>query len=150
MSKSCCVILCAGLSSRMGSFKPLLPIKNRPAIAHLISSLREGGVDHIVVVTGFRAEEVINACKNQGSVTFMHNPDFASTGMLESAKIGFSAIGNEYSRILFTPADVPLTPASIVRELLNQDSDLVYPSCDYKKGHPVFGCPFYYHLANSL
>ncbi len=137
MSKSCCIILAAGLSSRMGSFKPLLPIHGRPAIVHLISTMQSAGVGHCIVVTGHRAEELTASCSGLKAVSFVHNPDYSSTGMLESARIGFRAIPGDCSRILLTPADIPLIPASVVRELLSADAPLIYPSYHNRKGHPV-------------
>ena len=135
--KSCCVILAAGLSSRMGRFKPLLPIEGRPAIVHLIHTLQSAGVDECIIVTGHRAEEIEQACHSVKKVSFVHNPDYATTGMFESAKIGFGAVASDCTRVLFTPADIPLIPKEIVKTLLANNEPLIYPSYQYHKGHPV-------------
>ncbi|MCR5666683.1 MAG: nucleotidyltransferase family protein [Eubacterium sp.] len=135
--KSCCIIIAAGLSSRMKNFKPLLPIHNQPAIVHLVHSMQKAGVDHVIIVTGHRSDELITACFSLDHVSFVHNPNYASSGMIESAKIGFSKVLKEYSRILFTPADIPLIPSSIIKELLHSEAPLIYPSYQFKKGHPV-------------
>ncbi|MBQ9022285.1 MAG: NTP transferase domain-containing protein [Eubacterium sp.] len=44
---------------------------------------------------------------------------------------------DEYSRVLFTPADIPLIPASAIKALLARTEPLVYPGDRIKKGHPV-------------
>ena len=44
MPHVCAVVVAAGLSSRMHTFKPLLPIKNKPAIVHLSDVLLSAGV----------------------------------------------------------------------------------------------------------
>ena len=48
------LILAAGYSSRMGDFKPLLPLNGKPVIAQTISSFHEAGITDIrvVVATG--------------------------------------------------------------------------------------------------
>ncbi len=50
--KSAGLILAAGFSSRMGSFKPLLPIGDVTAIERVIDTLKKAGVHHIICVTG--------------------------------------------------------------------------------------------------
>lgn len=48
----------AGFSSRMGAFKPLLPIHGRPMIAWTLDGLFQAGVKKVVVVTGHHREEL--------------------------------------------------------------------------------------------
>ena len=117
-TKTCCVIMAAGLSSRMGRYKPLLPVSGQPAIVHLVSAMLKGGVGHCIIVTGYRADDLKDACRDLTDISFVHNPDFATTDMFASAKIGFRAVTKEYSRILFTPADIPLIPVSVIRDLI--------------------------------
>ena len=52
------VILAAGLSSRMKAFKPLLPVGESTAVECLASSLRDAGIEDIVVVTGHLRERL--------------------------------------------------------------------------------------------
>ena len=47
------IILAAGLSSRMGRFKPLLPYGGKTVIAQIVSVLKKAGLAEIIVVTGF-------------------------------------------------------------------------------------------------
>ena len=49
------IILAAGLSSRMGAFKPLLEIGGEPALLRLLDSIRAAGLRDIIVVTGHEA-----------------------------------------------------------------------------------------------
>ena len=46
------IILAAGQSARMGAFKPLLPFGSQTVIESILQSLRDGGVQTIVVVVG--------------------------------------------------------------------------------------------------
>ena len=52
------LVLAGGFSSRMGSFKPLLPVGGRAVIDRVIEVLHRGGVTDIRVVTGYRHQEL--------------------------------------------------------------------------------------------
>jgi probable phosphoglycerate mutase len=58
------VILAAGLSVRMGGFKPLLEIGGKPALLRLLDSVRAAGLKTIVVVTGHHREVVEDAVRH--------------------------------------------------------------------------------------
>ena len=56
------IVLAAGLSSRMGLFKPLLTLGGEPLIQRVIDALVEsGGISDVIVVTGYRGEELTAA-----------------------------------------------------------------------------------------
>src|SRR5437867_2188314 len=48
----------AGMSTRVGSNKLLLPFKGKPLIAHAVDTLLASAADEIVVVLGYEAERV--------------------------------------------------------------------------------------------
>ena len=52
------VIAAAGLSRRMGAFKPLMPINGRPMIERSVMSMLSADVEEVVVVLGYRAREI--------------------------------------------------------------------------------------------
>lgn len=57
------VILAAGRGTRMGALtattpKPLLRLRGRPIIEHILLGLAAAGVDEVVVVTGYRGEQI--------------------------------------------------------------------------------------------
>ncbi|MEP7362175.1 MAG: sugar phosphate nucleotidyltransferase [Acidobacteriota bacterium] len=58
-----CVVLAAGRGTRMGSLteelpKPMLPLRGKPMLEHILDRLREAGCEHGLIVTGFRAETI--------------------------------------------------------------------------------------------
>lgn len=130
------VIIAAGLSSRMGDFKPLLPLGDTTVIRKLIRTLQCGGVKKIVVVTGYRGDELMNHI-NDMHVTCVPNDYYAQSQMFDSAKIGFSAIRGLCKKVLFLPVDIPLFDENTVRALLNQNANLICPVWQGKKGHPI-------------
>src|SRR3982750_2752120 len=52
------ILLAAGRSERMGTFKPLLPFGKATVIQSCLNYLRTGGVEDIVVVAGYRADDI--------------------------------------------------------------------------------------------
>ena len=58
MKKTGAVLVAAGLSSRMVAFKPMLPFGNSTVSIHLVTMLKDMGIDPIVVVVGYREEEM--------------------------------------------------------------------------------------------
>ena len=56
MKQTGAVIAAAGLSSRMGEFKPLLPFVKECVGRHLTQMLARTGVNPHVMVTGYRGE----------------------------------------------------------------------------------------------
>lgn len=133
----CAVIVAAGLSSRMKSFKPLLPIHGCPAIVHLLHTLFSSGVSRCIVVTGHRHAEIKQVCSSLDKVTFVHNPNYTDTQMFDSAKLGFAAVPPDCTRVLFTPADVPLIPSEVVTILAERGDPLLFPSYQMRRGHPI-------------
>ena len=52
------LILAAGMSKRMGTFKQLLPLNGKPLVVHAADLFFSAGVSDVYVVTGFRAEDI--------------------------------------------------------------------------------------------
>lgn len=57
------VITAAGMSTRMGALKQTLPLGGKTIIEVVVTHFLNAGVDEIVVVSGFRSEEVREALK---------------------------------------------------------------------------------------
>ncbi|MGI6578741.1 MAG: NTP transferase domain-containing protein [Saccharofermentanales bacterium] len=130
------VITAAGMSSRMGKFKPMLSIGSISVAQRIIATLQQSGVSPIVVVTGYNADELERHLAKSG-VIFLRNENYKNTEMFDSACIGLSYLRKKCNRVLFTPVDIPLFRADTVEELLKKHSDVVYPVCAGLKGHPI-------------
>lgn len=137
------VIVAAGLSSRMGDFKPLLPIGDESMIKRVIHMLESVGASPIVVVAGFQYE-TLAAHVSDSHVTVIENSRYASTKMFDSMLLGLDFLLGKCRRVLFTPVDVPLVQAGTVRALLEWDRTrseqagaLIRPVFRGEPGHPV-------------
>lgn len=136
MMQTAGLILAAGLSSRMGSFKPLLPLCGKTFIGHIIETFRAADIDPIVVVTGHEASRLRDALKETGAL-FLHNERYAETDMFASVCIGLKYLMGRCDRVLLTPADVPLFSLETVRRLLKTEAPLACPAHIGAAGHPL-------------
>ncbi len=134
--KTAALIVAAGMSSRMGDFKPMLNIGSISIAQRVIATFQQAGIDNIVMITGFHAEELERHLTGNG-VVFLRNNAFEHTHMFDSACIGFRYLKEKCDRILFTPVDIPLFTASTVQKLLDSEALLASPVCDGETGHPT-------------
>lgn len=130
------VIVAAGMSSRMGDFKPMLNIGSISIAQRIIATLQQADVTKIVMVTGYNALTLERHLANNG-VIFLRNENYETTQMFDSAKIGLEYMRDKCDKVLFTPVDIPLFTANTVTTLLNSGAELACPVCDGKRGHPI-------------
>lgn len=138
------LVIAAGLSSRMGKFKPLLIYQNEPIIISIIKKLILFS-QNVFVVTGFKAEEVIKTIEDYFSKTglkdkivFVSNQNYEK-GMFTSLQRGLSKAGN-CDWLLYHFVDQPLLPENFYSDFINQIDDeynWVQPSFKDKRGHPL-------------
>lgn len=85
-STICAVVLAAGLSSRMGTQKMLLPLGADTVVGQVVGRLLASMVNGIHVVVGHEGDRLAAALADRG-VTIARNPDYAG-GMLTSLRCG--------------------------------------------------------------
>lgn len=132
------VITAAGLSSRMGAFKPLLPIGGQPLLQRTVDNLRCCGLRRIIVAAGRQAEEIEALLIPQG-IRVVRNELFAQSTMLDSVQLGLAALKDtDYCFVL--PGDMPMIAPHTLRLLLEQvmtsDAAVIYPLYQGQKAHP--------------
>ena len=128
------IITAAGLSSRMGDFKPLLKINGLPMIAHTVLSMQNAGISPVCVVTGYRGDD-IKAALSGFDVIFAENENYASSDMLSSVKLGLEKVKNSDGFFLL-PGDMPLIPPHTFKTLLSAEGDYIIPTAGSKNAHP--------------
>ena len=130
------LIVAAGMSTRMGQFKPMLSIGSISVAQRIIATLHQSGVSKIVMVTGYNATVLERHLAGNG-VIFLRNEAYETTQMFDSVKIGLQYLQNKCDRLLFTPVDVPLFTAKTVKTLLDSGAELACPMCEGRQGHPI-------------
>lgn len=130
------VIAAAGLSSRMHDFKPLVQVGGETMIGRIVRSMRAAGVGEIVVVGGYRGDELMRELQPM-DVRVVLNRSYAETRMLHSLKIGIASLSEPYDRLFLSPGDVPLVRADTLQAMMRQPGQAVRPVCRGKIGHPL-------------
>ncbi len=130
------LIVAAGMSKRMGEFKPMLSLGSISVAQRVIATFHQAGIQKIVMVTGYHATALERHLSGNG-VIFLRNEAYETTQMFDSVKIGLNYLQDKCERILFTPVDVPLFTARTVQQLLDSDAELACPMCAGKQGHPI-------------
>ncbi len=136
MKKTGAVLVAAGMSARMQDFKPMLPFGGSTVSRHMVSMLKDRNVDPVVVVTGYRAEQLENHLSHAG-VRFVRNERPNETEMFDSIKLGVEEICGDCERIMILPIDIPALMPQTIRQVLMIDAPIVRTVCKGKPGHPV-------------
>ena len=130
------VVVAAGMSSRMGDFKPMLSIGSISIAQRVVATLKQAGAARVVVVTGYNAEELERHLAGSG-VVFLRNEAYRTTHMFDSALIGLRYLRDKCRQVLFTPVDIPLFTSATVEALLSSGAELACPVCGGSRGHPI-------------
>ncbi|MEW4568055.1 NTP transferase domain-containing protein [Tautonia sp. JC769] len=140
----------AGQSRRMGRPKLTLPLAGgEVVIARVVSALRSGGADRVLVIAPPRSEpgsaELLDQAAQSGAETLelpAATPDMRST---VEAGLDLLERGPLPSSVLICPGDsVGLTPtlvASVIDRMRTDPGAIVVPVFDTRRGHPL-GLPW--------
>jgi molybdenum cofactor cytidylyltransferase len=135
----CAVVLAAGRSERMGTQKLLLPLGDQPVIVRVVDELLSSPVEQVLVVVGREGERIRGALRDH-AVTFVTNPDLEGD-MLSSVRCGLRAVPPACEAILVALGDQPGISTALVGEMIRSfrrdDSRIVVPECDGRRGHPL-------------
>ena len=149
------IILAAGLSSRMKLFKPFLRLKEKTIIENSIDSMFNAGVNKVVVVLGYRAEEVENFLRDKydfSRLICIYNDKYSETDMLTSIKIGLSAL-DKCDAFYILPGDMPVinteTFLTLEKVMLKTNSMVTIPTINgHLKHPPLISWEFINHILN--
>jgi molybdenum cofactor cytidylyltransferase len=137
------VVLAAGLSTRMGRPKPLLPLAGGETfVTRIVRSFLESGVDDVVVVLGHDADTVAAKLIESGAAARFVVNEAYQTGQLSSVLRGLNAIDRPGVRaMLLTLVDVPLVSPATIRAVIDRykatRAPIVRPVRGDEHGHPV-------------
>lgn len=111
------VVLAAGKGTRMQSEMPkvLFPVLGRPMIQYVLDALRQVGVRKIVVVVGYRADDVRLALQGQDDLVFVEQTEQLGTG--HAVQMSLDYLRRHEGSVVVLAGDSPLVQASSLREL---------------------------------
>jgi molybdenum cofactor cytidylyltransferase len=129
-----CIMLAAGISSRMGKWKMTLPLHGSTIIENSVENAKES-CDRIFLITGYRSDELKDLFKNDGTVTCIFNEEY-ETDMFSSVRKGCEYIESDYFYVAL--GDMPFIKPWVYKELAPFAGDkAVYPEFENRLGHPV-------------
>lgn len=132
------VVVAAGLSRRMGDFKPLLPLGNKTIIEATVDNLKSAGVNDIVVVVGYRGDEVAIVIYDRG-VNIVWNYDYEKSDMFHTVKLGIKNL-RQCDCFFVVPGDMPLISGNtfklIKKAMQMTQAKIVIPTLDNRPKHP--------------
>ncbi len=131
------VILAAGFSSRMGTFKPLMKLEDETIVERLIRISENAGLQDIVVVTGHNHQQMVRVL-NKTSAVEVFNGRFEE-GMFTSMQAGIAALPEDLDGFFIMPVDCPLVTEDILKQLMESFEPEMFSVPVYrgKKGHPL-------------
>lgn len=133
------MVLAAGRSRRMGTQKLLLPFRGKPMVACAVDALLQSPVDQVFVVVGEEGQLIAQAIAGR-SVQIVTNTH-AQDEMLYSVRCGLLAMSDETDAVVVALGDQPSISADIVTGLVRSfrhlDCDIVVPTQQGKRGHPM-------------
>ncbi|MDA3133652.1 molybdenum cofactor cytidylyltransferase [Atlantibacter subterranea] len=129
-----CIITAAGLSSRMGQWKMILPWRDGTMLDASIKNALQF-CSRIILVTGFRHEELAQRYIHEPQIFIVYNPDYQS-GLLTSVQAGAAQVMTEYCYL--THGDLPCLQRTIFNNLWHLRGDYaLMPQYRGKPGHPI-------------
>ena len=113
------IVLAAGMSSRMGRNKLLLPLGGRPLGAYALRAMMDSEVDEVICVVGLESDMARGALEPHARrpVRWIVNEEYAS-GRASSIRAALGALSDAVEAAVFLPADVPGVTAQNINALL--------------------------------
>lgn len=134
-----CIILAAGLSSRMKQQKLVMPYGDDTIIKSITDKAVMSKAEEIVVVLGSDAEDVKKALEGL-PVDFEINKNYKD-GMLSSVQCGFNSLPGRLDAAVLLLGDQPMLPDHIIDQLIEVYREgmksMVVPVYKGKRGHPI-------------
>ncbi|MDE0015170.1 MAG: nucleotidyltransferase family protein [Candidatus Poribacteria bacterium] len=132
------ILLAAGLSTRMGEPKQLLPFGESTIVETVVDNMLGAKFDEVIVIVGHRAEE-IQTQLGARPIKTVFNPDYRD-GMLTSAQTGVRSLESSDAFALML-VDQPFITSALIDQVVDAyqrtEKGIALPSYNYKRGHPV-------------
>lgn len=134
------IVLAAGQSSRMGTNKLLLPLGDRPIIAHVVDAAAGSGLQPVVVVLGHGADQIQRVLAGRG-VNVVINQQYAA-GLSTSVRAGLAALPETATGAIIALGDQPGASASqfaaLAAHARTLDAPILVSTYGGRRGNPVY------------
>ena len=141
MSDVAAIVLAAGRGTRFGDEPKLLArINGKTLVRHMVEAAVGSSVDPIIVVTGYRSEEV-EADLRALPVQIVRNVLFAQ-GLSTSLKVGFSSVPATTRAAIVLLGDMPFVKVELIDALVDEwlergGPSALVPTFGGRRGNPA-------------
>ena len=150
------ILLAAGLSTRMGHPKQLLPFGKSTIVETVVDNMLDAKFSEVIVIVGHCADQIQGLLSDR-PVKIVFNPNYRE-GMLTSAQAGIRSLYLENARkkpdrdaFSLMLVDQPFITSALIDKVIDAyaqtDKGIALPSYNYKRGHPVI---FQHQYANKI
>ena len=128
MGQKIAVVLAAGKGTRMKSDLPkvLIEICGRPMIEYVLDALDAVGFDRIVVVVGYRADDVKRALRHRANLAFVVQEQQNGTG--HAVMVCRNELAGHDGAVAVVTGDAPMVQSESLQKLL-AEFDRRRPAC---------------------
>lgn len=138
------VIAATGTSGGYQTYDEMEQVDGIKVLRQMVLNFQRAGVDEVVLMTGYQAEQVEKKLAKLGAV-FLRCEDYEDAEMITVAVRGMEYLKPRCDKFFFCPAGVSLFTEDTLRALLEKEKETknerekkVYvPVWKEKKGHPV-------------
>lgn len=140
------VVLAAGTSSRMGAFKPLLPIDGTPMLETVITKILSIPFIEVMAVVGYKDREIKESINIQNHrFKWVSNRHYLE-GLSSSLKAAIHQYNLQNLGAMVFLGDQPLIKISTIEKMVqvinekgnDQSKAIIQPAYNGMPGHPVF------------
>jgi molybdenum cofactor cytidylyltransferase len=149
-TRTAAIVLAAGTSRRMGQAgnKLLLPLHNRPVLAHVLQAVLDSQARPLLLVLGHQAQEVraqLQPALTEHALDIVVNADYAR-GQSTSMQAGLRALlsnhaGQDLTGVIFLLGDQPMVTAALIDRLIGLREHtgqlIALPRYRGQRGNPV-------------
>ncbi len=120
MATTMAIVMAAGKGTRMKSDLPkvLVPARDRPMVEYVIDALQAGGVEKIVVVVGYRADDVKKALAHRKAVEFVLQAEQLGTG--HAVSCAREHLASHDGPVMVVAGDSPMMRSASISRLLGE------------------------------
>jgi bifunctional UDP-N-acetylglucosamine pyrophosphorylase / glucosamine-1-phosphate N-acetyltransferase len=128
MTGTVAVVLAAGMGTRMKSDLPkvLVPVLGRPMIEFVFDALAKAGIEDVIVVVGYRADDVQRSLAGRKNVRFALQAERLGTG--HAVKMAQPLLLEHSGPVLVVAGDSPMIQAASVTAVMDH-FDKHRPAC---------------------
>lgn len=135
--------MAAGMSSRMGNPKLLLPLKGKPLYRYSVELTKRQRLHPIVFIGGEYLETFQTSAADLDGIEYIKNNNYMQ-GMSTSLKLGIEKIKGRVDAAFIFLADQPLVPDLVVQSLIQDYKKerqkgirIVRPKYNENLSHPI-------------